>query len=206
MNMKRALHKEDLALARRVAKGDAAAFEQFFSAYFPRLYRFALVRTSGDETLAEELAQATLCKVMTKMAGFRGEASLFTWLCQICRNELSARARRAANDPTRHVPLEDNHAIQAALESLSANNFDPERLHCERDTARVVQVVLDYLPEKYATALEMKYIQGARVSEIAAALGIGDKAAESVLTRARVAFRDGFLSLWGHDQSGVLTS
>ena len=45
-------------------------------------------------------------------------------------------------------------------------------------------------------ALEMKYINGNSVAEIAKKLGIGEKAAESVLSRARVAFREGFRSLW----------
>ena len=47
-----------------------------------------------------------------------------------------------------------------------------------------------------ATALEMKYIHGNSVAEIADELGLGTKAAESVLSRARVAFREGFRSLW----------
>jgi RNA polymerase sigma-70 factor, ECF subfamily len=55
-----------------------------------------------------------------------------------------------------------------------------------------VQVTLDHLPARYADVLEWKYIQGLSVDEIAHRLGVGYKAAESLLTRARQAFRDGF--------------
>ena len=47
----------------------------------------------------------------------------------------------------------------------------------------------------YADALEWKYIDEIPVQEIAARLGLGAKAAESLLTRARHAFRDAFRTL-----------
>jgi TonB-dependent Receptor Plug Domain/Sigma-70, region 4 len=52
-----------------------------------------------------------------------------------------------------------------------------------------------HLPSHYADALEWKYIDEAPVQEIATRLGLGPKAAESLLTRARVAFRDAFRTL-----------
>ena len=52
-------HK-DKRLAQRLLKGDERAFDAFFATYFPRLYRFALVRLDMDENLADETAQACL--------------------------------------------------------------------------------------------------------------------------------------------------
>ena len=51
--------------------------------------------------------------------------------------------------------------------------------------AAFVQRVLDQLPSHYADALEWKYIDEVPVQEIASRLGLGPKAAESLLTRAR---------------------
>lgn len=107
----------DRALARRVASDDEHAFNQFFREYFPRLFRFTIARTGGDEVLAEEIVQRTMCKVVRKMASYRGEALLFTWLCQICRNETASLLRQAGDGGT--VPLEDNPAVRTALESMS---------------------------------------------------------------------------------------
>ena len=53
-------------------------------------------------------------------------------------------------------------------------------------------MTLDHLPGSYGDVLEWKYLQEMSVAEIAARLGVGYKAAESILTRARVAFREGF--------------
>lgn len=53
-----------------------------------------------------------------------------------------------------------------------------------------MRCTLDQLPEPYARALELKYIQGASSLEIAGELSISDSATQSLLARARHAFRD----------------
>lgn len=58
-----------------------------------------------------------------------------------------------------------------------------------------MHVTLDRLPGSYANALEWKYVEGLPVAEIAGRLGLSPKAAESLLTRARTAFREGFVAL-----------
>ena len=194
----------DKALSRRVAAGDQAAFEDFFREYFPRLYRFTLARVNSDETLAEEIVQRTMCVVVRKMGSYRGEALLFTWLCQICRNERTAVFRQQGIDAKRNVPLEDNPTIRAALESLSVDLDNPERTQHTGELARFVRATLEYLPTKYAIALEMKYIRGCSVDEIGAYLNISSKAAESVLSRARAAFKEGFRSLWDFEPEFLL--
>lgn len=194
----------DRALARRVASGDRAAFEEFFREYFPRLFRFTLSRVDNDESLAEEIVQRTLCIVVRKMRTYRGEALLFTWLCQICRSEISAVFRRLGREIRHALPLEDNPAVRAAMESLSADVHDPVKTRHREEIARFVRVTLEFLPSNYATALEMKYIRGCSVAEIGDKLGIGTKAAESVLSRARTAFKEGFRSLWDFEPEVVL--
>jgi RNA polymerase sigma-70 factor (ECF subfamily) len=196
--------KRDRALARRVASGDHAAFDEFFHEYFPRLYRFTLSRVDNDESLAEEIVQRTLCIVVRKMGTYRGEALLFSWLCQICRSEMSAIFKRLGREARHAMPLEDNPAVQAAMESLSADLHDPATTRQREEVARFVRVTLEFLPSNYATALEMKYIRGCSVAEIGERLGIGTKAAESVLTRARAAFKEGFRSLWDFEPEVVL--
>ena len=47
----------------------------------------------------------------------------------------------------------------------------------------------------YGDILEWKYVDGLSVADIAARLGVGPKAAESLLTRARNAFREAILSM-----------
>ena len=201
--MKRSQQSCDRALARRVVSGSPEAFEEFFREYFPRLYRFTLARVNGDADIAEEIVQRTMCLVVRKLGSYRGEALLFTWLCQICRNEMAAIFRERRMEAQQDNPLEDNPAVQAALASL-ALDVGPEKSQSDDEVARFVRVTLEFLPTRYASALEMKYIQGYTVDEIGERLHISSKAAESVLSRARDAFREGFRSLWDFEPDFLL--
>ena len=197
--LRKAIHdREELALVRRVLAGEEPAFDEFFERYFPRLYRFALARLSGDADAAEDVAQETLCRAMSKLQTFRAEAALFTWLCTFCRHELSALHRRRQRLGVEVELVEEAPEIRGALESLrDADRGDPEAWARRRELGRLVQVALDHLPARYASALEWKYVEGLTVREIAANFDLSEKATESLLTRARNAFRDGFSTLAG---------
>lgn len=184
----------DLALARALLKGDEREFDRFFEEYFPRLYRFALTRLESDEDAVKDVVQATLTNAVRSMKSYRGDASMFTWLCTICRNEIAAYYRRLA----RSVPVvaADDEAIRPILESLEADaSASPDARHQRVQVVRLVQEVLDHLPTNYGNALEWKYIEGFSVSEIAGRLEISELAAQSVLARARNAFRDALESI-----------
>jgi RNA polymerase sigma-70 factor (ECF subfamily) len=126
-----------------------------------------------------------------KLASWRGEAALFTWLCTICRRELGAHWRRTARAPELR-PIDDDPEIRGQLEALAADVDGPEQVHARRELAARVQLVLDFLPARYGDVLEWKYIVGLSVAEIAARLDSTPKAIESMLSRAREAFREGF--------------
>lgn len=182
----------DLRFARRLLAGDEAAFERFFDVAYPALYRFALARIDFDHDAAGDIAQTALCKAIAKLGTFKGEAALLTWLCTFCRRELYAFRKQRGAHPSVEL-IEDHPAIRAALESLQMpGGEDPGAALDRSRTASLVQNVLDHLPPRYASALEWKYIDDLSVIEIGVRLGIGSKAAESLLTRARQAFRDAF--------------
>ena len=193
---------EDRELVRRMLAGDEEAFRVFFESHFARLYRFALTRLGRDDDAAEDIVQSTLCKAVKELAKYRGEAALFTWLCTICRHEISAYYRRHRRLPRPESLIEDDPEIRSALESLAAAADQSAEGEIQREQiARLVQVALDSLPASYGDALEWKYIQGMSVRQVAERMEIGLKAAESLLTRAREAFRETFTVLLGNPQA-----
>jgi RNA polymerase sigma-70 factor (ECF subfamily) len=183
----------DKHLAARVLAGEAAAFQEFFEGYAPALYRFALARLGQDADAAEEIVQRTLQQAIRRLATYRGEAALLTWLCTICRHEIGAYLERTRRRPLSIELAEEHPEVRAVLESLSRGG--PEETFLRKELARRVHAVLDALPPHYTSVLEWKYLEGLTVKEIAARLDVGAKAAESLLTRAREAFRDGFATL-----------
>jgi RNA polymerase sigma-70 factor (ECF subfamily) len=187
---------DDRTLTARALQGDAQAFNDLFEIYFPRLFRFALRRVA-DEDMAEDIVQSTLIKAMRSLSSWRGEASLFTWLCTICRHEVHDHLQRLGRGPevASLSSIDDAPEVRAALEALSAGGDSPERALERAEISGAVQLVLDHLPGRYGDVLEWKYAQGLSVAEIAARLRTSIKAAESTLTRARLAFREGYSSL-----------
>jgi RNA polymerase sigma-70 factor (ECF subfamily) len=187
----------DAALVRRVCSGEAAAFDEFFSSYFPRLYRFALARLDGNEDASEEVVQRTIIRGLDRLHSFRGDAALLTWLCTLCRHEIADWLAREG----RVTPIslsDESEAGRMALESLAADEAEgPEDALHRREVTSLVHATLDGLPDKYAHALEWRYLDNVPVDEIAARLGVGYKAAESLLARARATFRDSFSRLAG---------
>jgi len=182
----------DVDLARRLQAGEESAFDSFFAEYFPRVYRFARTRLGGDDDAAEEVAQTTLIKALAKVGTYRGEAALFTWLCAFCRHEIDRWYSRTGRSASVSLS-DDSPETRAVLDAISAlSGEDPEQEYRRSELSRLVHATLDHLPGRYGEALAWKYLEGRSVEEIGARLGLGYKAAESLLTRARQAFRESF--------------
>ena len=182
-----AARAEDLALVERMLAGDESAFDAFVDDYVPALYRFASSRLHNDRELVPDIVQTTLCKAISKLDGYRGEARLATWLCAVCRNEIAMHFRRQSSRPE-EVELLEEISVRTSGPSAPIDVAAPERRLRRKEERDLVHRALDQLPPHYAKALEWKYLQDLSVKQIAWRLRVSPKAAESVLTRARIAF------------------
>jgi RNA polymerase sigma-70 factor (ECF subfamily) len=195
----------DRELVQGMLAGQESAFQQFFAIYFPRVYRFALPRVNRDVEACKEVVQTTLTKAVRNLAGFRGEAALFSWLCQICRRQIVDYLRANQRHSERVVLIEDDPELRAALESVEAPlEEEPQYQYGAAETRQLVQSVLDRLPSRYGDVLEWKYVEGCSVEEIAERLGVGQIAVQSLLARARNAFREAVETVFGSTASDVL--
>ncbi len=180
---------EERELVIRLRAGDESAFETFAEHYIAGLYRFALRRLDRDRELTREIVQSTVCKVIEKLDTYRSDAPLFTWMCAICRNEIAAHFRRAGRRPKEVELLED-----VAQEPARGSH-----------ATELVHAALDRLPPTYARAMEWRYLDGFEVADVAQRLALTYKAAESLLSRARSAFRDAYEELEAPPATGGVT-
>ncbi len=188
--------EEDLRRVRALLNGESSAFDAFFKDYFPRLYRFVLPRVDYSIADAQDICQETLVRALRRLSTYRGEAALYSWVCQIAAHEVADHWQRHRRDGKRTVFAEDDPSVQAVLATLRANASDsPESHRYNADIARLVQATLDNLPGRFGDALEWKYLDGLSVVDIAARLGVSTAAAQSVLQRARAAFREAFTAI-----------
>lgn len=182
---------DDRRIVRQILAGDEGAFDRFFDENFARLYRFAVARMTRDPDAARDVTQIALTKAVRKLHTYRGESALFTWLCAICRNEMSDWLAKQGRREDTVVLIEDFPEVQAAVDSFQAPvDEGPERQYRRAESLRLIQVALDRLPPKYGNVLEWKYVEGWTVKEIAVRLDLGTEATQSLIARAKRAFAD----------------
>ena len=181
---------DDVDRAERILKGDRETFEHFVDELLPVLHRFAARRLGGDQETVRDVVQSTVCKAIESLPKYRGTAPLVSWVCGICRHEVFAVYKGRKRTEQREL-VEESPEIHEALAVLRADEAPDEEL-VRKQTVSLVHLTLDQLPDSYGSVLEMKYVEGLSVREIAARRESSEKACESLLTRARAAFRDTF--------------
>lgn len=177
-------------LVDRMRRGEQRAFDEFFDAYAARLGAFAARRCSLDAAALEDIVQLTMINAMRGLATFRGGSALFTWLCQICRNQIADVTRKAARQPPTQS-LEQITGDRPSATIVELTDFRDPLDECAGDSSRsAVRRAINRLPASYARILELRYGDELTVPEIARLLRVSVTAAESRLVRARQAFRD----------------
>jgi RNA polymerase sigma-70 factor (ECF subfamily) len=180
----------DRRLVGKILDGDQRALRSFCDEYFPRLYRYARHRLNNEADV-EDVVQAVLSQAARRLETWRGEATLLTWLVRICRHEISRTLQQASQRADMMLPFLSNDLLRSVVESIETDpDDDPEASARRGELITLIQFALDQLPEHYAAALELKYVEGFSTREIAYRLNTSDEALQSLLARARRAFRD----------------
>ena len=178
--------REDKDLAHRVCAGNAVALQEFFQRYVDPVYSFIYYRVGSNAQDAEDILQETLMTALARMRSFQGESRLYTWLCGIAWHKIEDFYRRQQRlDKTMTQAVGSEKVRLASAQASHLDNPIAETIATEE----WVRKCLDNLPIDYQAALVLKYIEGFSVAEIARIMNRSSKAIESLLTRARKAFR-----------------
>lgn len=156
---------------------DQAAFRVWYELALPRVYRYLLARCGGDADLAEELTQQTFVEGIRRPASFDGRSDAVTWLCGIGRHKLVDHYRKASRDTARQ---------QRIVSEWSAGQSQGWSQHELRSG---IETALAKLPGEQRIVMILRYLDQMPVREIASTIGRSEKATESLLSRARDAFR-----------------
>jgi RNA polymerase sigma-70 factor, ECF subfamily len=149
----------------------------------PRIYGYFIPRVGGRVAVAEDLTQETMLAAVRTDRGPESVEAVMPWLYGIARHKLMDDYRRQERDRRvlgQQVPEEDVPDGDYALPDLDLESLPV------RDA---VIATLDAITPRHRAALVLRYLDGCDVPFVAASLGITVDAAESVLVRARAAFR-----------------
>jgi len=166
----------DAQLVRRARRGDDSAFHELVDRHAGRLFGLA-VSLLGNSADAEDVLQETLAGAVRGLGGFRGHASVKTWLTRILVNKV-ARLRRSQR-LRRAAPLEE--AIEAPQGDPPTGATATGRADIRMDVA----AVLTRLSEQHRAVILLREMQQMSYEEMADALGVPRGTVESRLFRAR---------------------
>jgi RNA polymerase sigma-70 factor, ECF subfamily len=174
-------------LVARVARGEEAATAELLRRFLDRVFRFVCPRVGYQEQDAEEVVQETFLSAVRLAPTFRGESSLFSWLCGIARKQVfyfhSNQRPERRGSPANTVSLDDED-VQLLQAALGAGPLEQEIVE-QLSVRELVEGILTALPEAEREALLLRYVEDLSVREIAGIMRRSEKAVESLLRRAR---------------------
>jgi RNA polymerase sigma-70 factor (ECF subfamily) len=169
------------AIRDAVLAGDAAAWRAWYAEYFDRLAAYVRWRCAGLADLADDVTQEAWLTAVRRLRSFDPDRGpFFAWLRGIAANAArgAIRSRRRLRKRTRPLGPDDP----------PANAPDPATI----EKAERVATALTALADHYEAVLRAKYLDRMTVEEIATERGDSAKAVESLLARARQAFREAY--------------
>jgi RNA polymerase sigma-70 factor (ECF subfamily) len=174
----------DLELVKRAQRGDSDAFAALFYAHKPRVYSLCL-RMTNNTAEAEDLTQDAFLQVFRKLATFRGDSALSTWLYRVAVNTVLMHFRKKG---LRQVSLDESSSQDTRVVKREYGSVD-ERLSGCVDRIALARAMQD-LPAGYRTIFLLHEIKGYEHQEIARILRCSVGNSKSQLHKAKLKMRE----------------
>lgn len=168
-----------------VLVGTKGAATRFYKTFAPKIRRYLVAKMPEGEV--EEILQDTFLSAFDSLPLYRGESSVSTWLISIARHEVADfyRKQYVRALVVHTTPLFDN-----MVSEILSPEFDLEKKKIEKRFFATYHS----LTSQYQDILSYRYELSMSVKEIAMRMDLSFKATESLLYRARLAFREEYES------------
>lgn len=175
----------------QLRSGDADAFDKLILRYSADIYAI-LFRLMEDREEAADLTQETFLSALKAIKGFRGEASLKTWLTRIAINHSRNRRRwwkRRGLGQTLSIETPVGNGELTLGGTIAGRGESAEAGVLRREREMAIRKILAELPEKFREAVILCDIEGMTYEEIASALEISIGTVKSRISRGREEIR-----------------
>ena len=184
---------DEKELIARSRAGDAEAFSQLVRRHEDRIYRLARHVCSGMSSEADDVYQETFLTAYRKLALFRGDSELSTWLYRIASNLCLMRRRKKSREPfVAELDRPHSHDEESAAtiaQRLPDGGPTPEEAARKKELSGAVTAALARLPVEYRLVVALRDIEELPASEAAKILKISVPALKSRLHRGRMFLR-----------------
>lgn len=169
---------KDEELLHEAQKGHVASFHELMERHAPGVFRLAF-RLVGNESDAEDVVQETFMGAFRQMSGFRGEATVKTWLSRIAVRQAARHYRirgRGRMRPLQVIETEGSERSETIGDGPSS-----ESIERSMDVRRAVEK----LTPEHREVILLREFDGMSYGEIADVLSVPQGTVESRLHRAR---------------------
>lgn len=183
---------DDSLLLAQLRAGQAGAYERLMRRYNRRLFRAAR-GIVHDDAEAQDAVQEGYLHAFVALQGFRGEASLGTWLTRIVINQALSQQRKLGRIVLWGAgPEEEDEAMPPHEDPESAipGTESPEEALLRRQLREQLQHALDGLPPIYRSVVMLRAVEGLSVQECADCLSVSPEVIKTRYLRARALLRD----------------
>lgn len=175
----------DLALVKRVQKGESRAFDLLVRKYQRKIIG-VISRFVNDWSEAEDVAQDAFIRAYRAMPAFRGDSAFYTWMYKIAvntaKNHLVAQKRRP---PASDIEVED--AVWFDQLARMSDGGTPEHELMRQEIEQTVTDAVQALPEELRDAINLREVDGLSYEEIATRMDCPIGTVRSRIFRAREA-------------------
>jgi RNA polymerase sigma-70 factor (ECF subfamily) len=176
----------DIALVRRVQRGDKGAFDALVLKYQHKVIKLVM-RYVRNPAEAEDIAQEAFIKAYRALPQFRGDSAFYTWLYRIAintaKNAIVSRDRSPVEYDLDLQNPEESYDMHGRLKDAET----PEGLVLTEEIRSTVNDAIAALPEDLRTAIVLRELDGLSYEEIAATMDCPVGTVRSRIFRAREA-------------------
>ena len=186
-NTKKPGNTREVDLVERLHRNDLSAIEELYKTYFDRLYSLVFNQVDRDQSATEDIVQETFLAALKSSKRFRGQSSIYTWLCSIAYHKVADFYRRKAREGKyRNNTFNIDTAESSEQLGKNPSSSNPTE---SIETSIIVQQAMTSLSWDYRQVLILKYVEEMSVLEISQIMGRSPKSVEGLLTRARKALQ-----------------
>lgn len=175
----------DNELVDRVLHGFRDAFRHLMRRSNQRLFRIAR-GVLNDDAEAEDVVQASYLHAYEKLATFRGDSSVLTWMTRIVLNEAYGRLReRKSTVDVEQLDIAASGGGNVIQFPAKYGSEDPAATVSRAQVRQLLEQAVAALPESFRLVFILREIEECSIEETAATLGIRAETVKTRLHRAR---------------------
>ena len=172
---------------RDIKKGDQNAFAEIVEIYKDKVYQLCY-RMTGNPFEAEDIAQEAFIRAYVNIDRFQMDRKFSTWLFRIATNLCIDRLRKRKPDYSLDAEISGTEGM-TLYSQIASRDHPPDQEVENLEIQSLIQQEIMKLPEKYRSAIILKYIEELSLQEISEILDLPIGTVKTRIHRGREALR-----------------